>query len=267
MMKHVLRALGNVATLSLTFQKSDSLAVDAMEATRVASRSLIDTVINSLHHELMRSTSVLRLSNGRREKRLDKQFLLDYYKKSEHRMAARILTNALQRPQVERQGTFLRSVQRNGLNLLTVAPSKLAYQWIHPKPGLNAPAGVHSAKGSSTNMMSTIQEALSKKKLNASSLTNIMGTEAEVETLLNVFSEQAVKGPLRSESDIERVRQDIVAEERAKAQIFSIGTRYTAWQSHLRQCITMQKIELLLYIVILKSLAEDIPPPPRRQSE
>ncbi|CAJ0589710.1 unnamed protein product [Cylicocyclus nassatus] len=115
-------------------------------------------------------------------------------------------------------------IQRNGPNLLTLEPSQLAYQWVHPLPGLGLRSGVHSTRGSSTNTMASIKKAFYAKNLgDANSLRNLIGPAIEVDTLLNVFGDQAIRATLHSKSDIEDFRKDLIAVEKDKAAIFSIG--------------------------------------------
>ncbi|VDK76157.1 unnamed protein product, partial [Cylicostephanus goldi] len=88
MVEYVLRALDTIASLSLTFQNSDSLAVDAMESGRAAQRKLIDesvtdSVSNRVVKELTRYRSVVYLFDGKHQKRLDREFLKKYYSHSE----------------------------------------------------------------------------------------------------------------------------------------------------------------------------------------
>ncbi|RCN37157.1 hypothetical protein ANCCAN_16947 [Ancylostoma caninum] len=115
-------------------------------------------------------------------------------------------------------------VQNNGPSLLTVAPHELAYQWIHPLKGLDLPSGIHSNLGSTANIMSVIHNALFEGQLNdADMLDEVMGTHFDIAQLLNIFSEHALKAmPLRSKRDTEKLRNDIIDAESAKASIFSI---------------------------------------------
>ncbi|CAJ0599543.1 unnamed protein product [Cylicocyclus nassatus] len=115
-------------------------------------------------------------------------------------------------------------IQRNGPNLLTLEPSQLAYQWVHPLPGLGLRSGVHFTRGSSTNTMASIKKAFYAKNLgDANSLRNLIGPAIEVDILLNVFGDQAIRATLHSKSDIEDFRKDLIAVEKDKAAIFSIG--------------------------------------------
>ncbi|KAL6732178.1 hypothetical protein Aduo_002965 [Ancylostoma duodenale] len=116
-------------------------------------------------------------------------------------------------------------VQNNGLSLLTLAPLKLAYQWIHPLPGLGLPSGIHSTIDTSTNIMAIIHEALFQGKLDdATKIEEIMGTQVDMVQILNIFSEQAMKAlPARSKNDVDKHRKDIVDTKSAKASIFNIG--------------------------------------------
>ncbi|RCN38910.1 hypothetical protein ANCCAN_15137 [Ancylostoma caninum] len=119
-------------------------------------------------------------------------------------------------------------VQNNGPSLLTVAPHKLAYQWIHPLEGLDLPSGIHSNLGSTANIMSAIHKALFEGILlgqlnDADMLDEVMGTQVDISQLLNIFSKHALRAmPLRSKRDTEKLRNDLLDGESAKASIFSI---------------------------------------------
>ncbi|EYC43083.1 hypothetical protein Y032_0504g2649 [Ancylostoma ceylanicum] len=64
-----------------------------------------------------------------------------------------------------------------------------------------------------------------KKLHNADTLDKVMGTQVDIFQLLNIFGEQAMRAmPLRSKKEIERLRNDIIDDESAKASIFQIGT-------------------------------------------
>ncbi|KAL6731135.1 hypothetical protein Aduo_002038 [Ancylostoma duodenale] len=105
------------------------------------------------------------------------------------------------------------------MDLLTVAPHKLAYQWIHPLEGLDLPSGIHSNLGSTANIMSAIHNALFEDMLD-----EVMGTQVDISQLLNIFSEHALRAmPPRSKRDTEKLRSDITDAEGAEASIFSIG--------------------------------------------
>ncbi|CAJ0596987.1 unnamed protein product [Cylicocyclus nassatus] len=72
--------------------------------------------------------------------------------------------------------------------------------------------------------MATIKEAsLNEKLREANTLRNVIGTQVDVEALLNVFGEQPLRGPLRGKADLENIRNDIIAVEKAKAKIFTTG--------------------------------------------
>ncbi|VDK46807.1 unnamed protein product, partial [Cylicostephanus goldi] len=84
MMKHVLNALRKVSSLSLFFQNTDSMAIDAIEAARGAAQSLLDgSLKNDLHQELMAYKSVINVYDGKHLKRVDEYFLTKYYEKLE----------------------------------------------------------------------------------------------------------------------------------------------------------------------------------------
>ncbi|RCN39101.1 hypothetical protein ANCCAN_14974 [Ancylostoma caninum] len=73
--------------------------------------------------------------------------------------------------------------------------------------------------------MSAIHNALFEEQLNdADMLDEVMGTQVDIAQLLNIFSEHALRAmPLRSKRDTEKLRNDIIDAESAKASIFSIG--------------------------------------------